>query len=318
MVGGETAIRRRVQVSIDRQVLEDITFLLMAAALDHRATDQSTMASATFERLFELLLKALPRVEPEKSPAATNFMLARCLFGALAAASDIQSRQLIDRGADLERLILPLFPKPPAERQDPLKLSERNNHLAMSALLALAWGKLTENSAYLAAAEEAVVRYASSIDANGVPVYEASRGASAAWYVNLCIMLLTTYCWLAGSGASGKVDPSVTSALKRAVPFLNLAIQRPTILHGYAKQNLYPNPAHGSNPLRTDLGFLQGYHSSRHYLSWLPVYLHITNDQDGPAMLLQKWTESRDLFPKGSEFSAGFPIRHLNVSRIVG
>ena len=118
----------------------------------------------------------------------------------------------------------------PPESRAPLKLSARNNHLLLRAVVLALLSLRGGNDEAWRASEQLHRRYLSSIDECGVPVEEAVRGASAAWYCNLAVMLMTSYRWIAvrcGRPVDGE------ERYLAAVAALARVADDPTILHTF-------------------------------------------------------------------------------------
>lgn len=218
-------------------------------------------------------------------------MRALLVLGRAVPAHEDARRTLIDQarsiGMDLE---------PDLPGDDALKLSLRNNHLLMQAAVLLALPEVNEGREL---ATHLTNRFMAQMTEDGMFPSELCRGASALWYANLAVMLLTTISALSQQdGAAPIVPPGV---LGRAISGLGHALTFPPEVLWLARQNLYPQAGHGRNLTRPDTGFLVGYHRSRHYLAWVPVARKLLPDQAFPVEV-----SPDDRFPLANDFIGGF------------
>ncbi|MBH0237516.1 alginate lyase family protein [Methylobrevis albus] len=193
---------------------------------------------------------------------------------------------------------------PPAGPADPL--SRRNNHSLQRGLVLAAWGAFTGDAAAFELGLGAYRATLPTIGADGHLANEALRGASAAWYSNLAVMLMTTIAHIAAVQGVDLVRETVAGrGLDEAVGFVLAAIDNPALLHRHAARNLYPHPQHGTDPFATDLGFVDGYHRSRHYLAWVPVYASLAPDSRHLPALTALYRRHTAYFPPVIEYAGG-------------
>lgn len=270
----------------------------MAAVLEAR-TGGGQRSTETIGAVVRMLLDALPSSLAGHSGAPADFLACKTLFVLLASADLAE----VDLDEVAVRTTVARHCAVPPESRDPLKLSARNNHLLLRAVVLALLSLRGGDEEAGRASERLHRRYLSSIDESGVPVEEAVRGASAAWYCNLAVMLMTSYRWIAAR--SGRPVDGEERYLA-AVAALARVADDPAILHPWSRRNLFPHPAHGHDPFAIDLGFLGGYHSSRHYLVWIALFLEMQPATALPAALTTRWSGAPDYFPRGNEFIGGF------------
>ncbi|MDP2081315.1 MAG: alginate lyase family protein [Pseudotabrizicola sp.] len=220
-------------------------------------------------------------------PRRFEAMRALLVLGIAVAAADPARVGLV---AQLLAAGLDQMPDRPSD--DPLKLSLRNNHLLMQAAVLLSFPEVASGRA---GATELTARFLAEMTDDGLFPSELCRGASALWYANMAVMLLTTIAALSDHDV---VSPNV---LKRAIAGFGHALSLPPEVLRLARQNLYPQPGHGHNPTAPDLGFLKGYHRSRHYLAWVPLAQSLLPDTPLPVSV-----SADDQFPLANDFIGGF------------
>ncbi|WP_171060738.1 alginate lyase family protein [Poseidonocella sp. HB161398] len=273
-------------------------FGLMAAVHDHCAApgDPAPLAARA-----EAILSALEAHVAPETGAEAEFLGARTLFAVLASADLAGLPGIAPRSAGL----VGRFARAAPDGGDPLKLSTRNNHVLMKAAALGLYGILAEEPAAWAEARAGYARYLGSLSPEGIPVHEAVRGASAGWYCNLAVMLIVRFQSMA-LRHEGSLPEAEAARLALAVGALGRIAGQPELLHPWSRRNMYPHPAHGTDPFAIDTGFLRGYHRSRHYLAWVPLFEALQGAEALPAAIAAAARGSSDHFPKGSEFIGGF------------
>ena len=83
------------------------------------------------------------------------------------------------------------------------ELSARNNHRLLAEIVAMMWGELTGDTGAKERGLAAFRAALAGMDADGCLPNEAVRGASAAWYTNLAVMLMVSTAHLARQGGQG-------------------------------------------------------------------------------------------------------------------
>jgi hypothetical protein len=194
---------------------------------------------------------------------------------------------------------------PPVAGEDWLKLSQRNNHLLLQAATLLVWPEAPDGRGH---AEELAHRYLAEMTADGLFPAELCRGASCLWYSNLAVMLLTAIASI--SARDGCRSIVKDEHLAKAIDGFGLALSWPPEVQRLARQNLYPHPNHGLNPLTPDRGFLRDYHRSRHYLAWVPITQMLL-----PAQTMPVLPSPDDQFPLANDFIGGFTDRLLAMGQ---
>lgn len=297
---------------LERANFQLMTLPWIAEMLADAAARQAHADRAT--ALFDAQLAFLERRDDLVGGPAGAFLAAKSLFASLTSASllfqDAEARErfFAPRRRLYNRLVDRL-PTDDNDAEDAVKLSRRNNHVLMKALTRACWGRLADRSELAAQAAAARATYQAKILDSGCFEAEVVRGASAAWYTNLAVMMLTTMSWIERcSGAPGDNPDHDAEILARAVAFLDRSIEQPELYWPHSRRNLYPHPNHSSSPMEIDFGFLRGYHSSRFYLTWLFQYKHLFDKEKRAATpnIDRAIAQNADYFPKANEFSGGF------------
>ncbi len=191
---------------------------------------------------------------------------------------------------------------PPEPGDDPLRLSLRNNHLLLQAACLLAW---PEMAGAREAASLLTHRYLTGMDDAGRFPSELCRGASALWYSNLAVMLLTSIAFADQENAAPMVTPDT---LARAIHGLADALRDPALIQAQARRNLFAHPDHGADPNQLDCGFLSGYRRSRHYMAWTVLAGEVLGPDAVPLAV-----PPDDRFPLCSDFIGGFVQTRLRA-----
>ena len=302
------AVTRRPSPS---QKLDDLNLLMMN--LGRRASRgeiEGTAACRSFAEIAAAEEQVLEVLEAKASQVVTRFYAAKTGFVALTTAGLLRAQGAepavgSERFERMERTLLALGDA----SGNPLQLSARNNHRVMHALTLLALGAESGNAKAIARADDLITAYLTRLDEGGLPEPEAVRGASAAWYINTVLLMLTAYAHLAppNGGLAGSTTPQrLWDEIARIAVALDRAVADPATLHRYSRQNMYANPLHSSNPLDIDLGFLRGYHSGRHYMVWLHL---LPDDLDARELLPGIHairSETTDPFPYCNDFIGGY------------
>lgn len=284
--------------------LDTANFRLMAAT--YQICCSMEIEPVTISPHFDALHAVLAGAPVAQPGAAQDFAQAKSLFLMLASC-DLVGLPVIE--GVFAPLIAP-FTSVTLTADDPLKLSHRNNHVLMKALAVGLSAALSGNVDQWHRARQQYEGYLASVQDDGMLPAEAVRGASAAWYVNLAIMLITRFQTLARA-VEGNVPADEREVLHRAVAALGRILDDPSILHPFCRDNMYPHTQHGADPFRIDLGFTRGYHGSRHYLAWLPLYASLRCTSPGcgeplPESLGRLSSDNGDHFPRCSDFIGGF------------
>lgn len=293
----------------DEAWLWHASYALMASAA--AAVADPAGGGARFEALTAALLGSRTLDLPPDAPVPAQFVVVRTL-AALVSGAGLACRTPAARAAFLgahgaaigDLVERQVGRRPPADRAD--RLSLRNNHALQRGLVLAAWGAFAADAEafdYGLAAYRATLP---TIGADGHLANEALRGASAAWYSNLAVMLMTTIAHIAAvQGVDLVRETAAGRGLDDAVGFLIAAIDTPALLHRHAARNLYPHPQHGTDPFATDLGFVDGYHRSRHYLAWVPVYANLAPDSRHLPALTALYRRHTAYFPPVIEYAGG-------------
>ncbi len=274
-------------------------FALMQATLDCvRAPDADR---ASFGAALAQALDLMSEFHPLRDSVPDRFALAKVAMVALASCGQVMPGPLTPEISARLRPFIDSLAQPSVAGKDPLKLSQRNNHQLFGGVILLLWSGLVDADAHREEGLARIARFVATIDDDGLFPSETVRGASAAWYCNLAVMMLTTAQWI---GRCQGQAPFEEEILRRAVTGLASVVAAPDRLHKSARANMYPHAEHGTNPFNLDMRFLHGYHSSRHYMTWVPIYCALYPGATLPDVLTGRMTE--DLFPMGNEFCGGF------------
>lgn len=276
--------------------LERANFRLMLATQEACRTGDPSIILPHVQSLTEVLTGPLANV----SGAARDFAGAKSLFLVMASCDLAGAKP-----ASVMPSLVTDFTQVAEDTGDPLRLSARNNHMLMKALAAGLYGAMTGQEVEWQRALGIYRRYITAIPDDGIPRAEAVRGASAAWYLNLAVMLMTRFQAMVRH-IDGYVPQEEADTLLAGVQALVRVIDDPSILHRWSRRNMYPHPKHVNDPFQIDLGFLHGYHRSRHYLAWVPLLEDLYGPDAVPAQLRRVIGEAGDNFPKCNEFVGGF------------
>ncbi len=264
--------------------LHRVAFLVMQAA--ERGERLEVLLAKS-----EQLLKTLTVQDALTVPV--RFATMRYLF---VVGCSIDRRDASLRDPFLKLLELQSLQTPVPASDDPMKLSSRNNHLLMQAAMLCVWPEVKGADKTIA---ELVERYLTDRLPNGLFPAELSRGASALWYSNLAVMLLTAIEWHRKGSIEG-------TCLQTAVSGFETLLEDPSPWYSFMRRNLYSHPDHPTDPLQLDRSFLHGYRRSRHYLAWVPLMQELIG-----AEKVSISVPSDDFFPLCSDFIGGFTDKFL-------
>jgi hypothetical protein len=259
-----------------------------------------------------------PHFEPLAArPVAERFALVRLAFPLLvaidAARREPGSLRLLEtEHGDWLTEIVTREANP--DNQKAGELSSRNNHALLAAAVNLVWAGITGEVGPRERGLQAFRAALAGMEENGCLPNEAVRGASAAWYTNLAIMLMVSIAHAAARPGVNLFEEKVCGhSLDHAIGFLLAAIDEPDLLWSHSRENRFPHPRHGADPFQIDLTFLETYHRSRHYLAWVPLYLAHRGDGPHSDKLRQLLRRSSALLPMINEFVGGAVERMLLV-----
>jgi hypothetical protein len=277
---------------------ERASFALMASVHDYCADPESPEIVSSH---MTTVLKAIEdRLDPDQGVAST-FLGCKALLTVLASAD------LAGIAPDPDRTIAAAarFAVLHEDSGDPLKLSTRNNHILVKALVLGLLALRTDDATGWTRARGLYAGYLASLNEDGIPEQEAVRGASAAWYCNLAVMLLVRFQSLAVCH-EGEIVADEAERVISAVNALSRIVADPAQLYLWSRRNMYPHPNHGSDPFAIDLGFTRGFHRSRYYLAWIPLFEALHGSKTLPPILAGLTLSGSDYLPKCSEFIGGF------------
>lgn len=301
---------------LNHDALNDFNFSNMQAAHLAWATnntnysnDAATNSLDEFQVGWDLYFIYLKKLDITKLNVNEKFQITKSLFS-LLSSMHIMECTIVGRTnwrthIDSIDPVVKQLVEPNSGTTHPRFLSDRNNHNLMKALLSAIWSRLTLQHELWQKSLDVYETYLGDLDNLSLPRVEAVRGASAAWYVNLSAMLLTTLAWMSEVKGQTIISSKVRgkSCLDLIDALQNLVVS-PSILHKYSVKNMYAHPAHGSNPLAINMSFLSGYHRSRHYMCWIDL-LELCNVDTLSYPQLSNGKKI-DLYPRGNEFTAGF------------
>jgi len=301
--------------------LSDLNFLLMCLAFDCKRQAIPAQDAGGVLAIYLTHQSAIfSELQQGQAGPAQIFDLAKGFFVRVKTLQVVlkdDAPREIAAHSDYEKYLALLQPFDGTDH-DPLKLSRRNNHQLLKSLCLLEIGGAVERAELFAPALNAVQRYLENVNDDGIAEVEAIRGASAAWYLNTAVMMITSIFLSLRDMDLSKSDfdfESGISTLKRMARALDNVLLAPHTIHHLSRLNMYPHPNHSTNPLDIDLTFLKGYHSGRNYLAWIPLYESLTDDHDSIHNLRASYRASADYFPHCNDFIGGFVDIHGQLNQ---